>query len=168
MRRSTLGLGLEGPEYMAWLDQSPERHDTALMGATTYRLMSDFAATSGDPSFAQLTEMSKVVLLLDAEEPVGVGEHALGRPGPGRGRAVDEGRWRPPLRTMGSLTLCRRCSTQASERRSAHLNCGRIVRSARNTMSGVSRSQPGRSPREPYETSTAEDLLRRHARRATC
>jgi hypothetical protein len=57
---------------------------------------------------------------------------------------------------------------QAAERRSAHLNCGRSVRSARNTVSGVNRSQPGRSPREPYETSTADDLLRRHARRATC
>ena len=42
--------GLEGPEYLAWLDQSPERHYTALMGATTYRLMSDFAATSDDPA----------------------------------------------------------------------------------------------------------------------
>jgi hypothetical protein len=60
--------------------------------------MSDFAATSDDPSFAQLTELSKVVFSsLDAEEPVGVGEHALGRPGPGRDRAVDEGGGRPPV-----------------------------------------------------------------------
>ena len=35
--------GLEGPEYLAWLDQSPERNYTTLMGATTYRLMSGFA-----------------------------------------------------------------------------------------------------------------------------
>src|SRR5258705_11902093 len=53
--------GLEGPEYLAWLNQSPERSYTTLMGATTYRLMSGFAATSDDDSFAQLTEMSKVV-----------------------------------------------------------------------------------------------------------
>ena len=33
--------GLEGPEYLAWLDQSPERHYTAMMGTTTYRLMSE-------------------------------------------------------------------------------------------------------------------------------
>ena len=33
--------GLQGPEYLAWLDQSPERHYTAMMGATTYRLMSE-------------------------------------------------------------------------------------------------------------------------------
>jgi len=53
--------GLEGPEYVAWLDQSPERSYTTLMGATTYRLMSAFAATSDDDSFEQLSEMSKVV-----------------------------------------------------------------------------------------------------------
>ena len=36
--------GLAGPEYLAWLDQSPERDHTVLMGATTYRLMAGFAA----------------------------------------------------------------------------------------------------------------------------
>src|SRR6188472_4394089 len=36
--------GLEGPEYLAWLGESPERDYTVLMGATTYRLMSGFAA----------------------------------------------------------------------------------------------------------------------------
>src|SRR5262245_10881812 len=34
--------GLEGPEYLDWLGQQPEV--TYLMGATTYRLMSGFAA----------------------------------------------------------------------------------------------------------------------------
>jgi dihydrofolate reductase len=98
--------GLEGPEYLAWLDQSPERHYTAVMGATTYRLMSDFAATSDDPSFAQLTEMSKVVFS-SPEEPVGVGQHALGRPGPVEAVRSMKEAGAPPLRTIGSLTLCR-------------------------------------------------------------
>jgi hypothetical protein len=34
--------GLQGPEYLAWLDEQPEV--TYLMGANTYRLMSGFAA----------------------------------------------------------------------------------------------------------------------------
>ena len=34
--------GLQGPEYLAWLDEQPEA--TFLMGANTYRLMSGFAA----------------------------------------------------------------------------------------------------------------------------
>ena len=38
--------GLEGPEYLAWLGQQPERDFTILMGANTYRLMSGFATES--------------------------------------------------------------------------------------------------------------------------
>jgi hypothetical protein len=40
--------GLEGPEYLAWLGESPEADYTVLMGANTYRLMSGFAA-DGEP-----------------------------------------------------------------------------------------------------------------------
>src|ERR1700730_14018456 len=36
--------GLEGPEYLGWLEASPEADYTVLMGATTYRTMSGFAA----------------------------------------------------------------------------------------------------------------------------
>src|SRR4051812_48825200 len=36
--------GLQGPEYLAWLGDQPERGYTVLMGANTYRLMSGFAA----------------------------------------------------------------------------------------------------------------------------
>jgi dihydrofolate reductase len=32
--------GLQGPEYLAWLGQSPEADYTVLMGATTYRVIS--------------------------------------------------------------------------------------------------------------------------------
>jgi RibD C-terminal domain len=35
--------GLQGPEYLAWLGEQPERDYTILMGANTYRLMSGFA-----------------------------------------------------------------------------------------------------------------------------
>ena len=38
--------GLEGPEYLAWLDQRPDRDYTVLMGATTYRLMYGFASAA--------------------------------------------------------------------------------------------------------------------------
>ena len=36
--------GMEGPEYLAWLEEDAEHEHTVLMGATTYRLMSGFAA----------------------------------------------------------------------------------------------------------------------------
>jgi dihydrofolate reductase len=99
--------GLEGPEYLAWLDQSPERHYTALMGATTYRLMSDFAATSDDPSFAQLTEMSKVVFSSTLKNPLAWANTRLVDQHPVEAIRSMKEAGDPSLRTLGSLTLCR-------------------------------------------------------------
>jgi dihydrofolate reductase len=99
--------GLEGPEYLAWLDQSPERHYTALMGATTYRLMSDFAATSDDPSFAQLTEMSKVVFSSTLKNPLAWANTRLVDQDPVEAVRSMKEDGAHPLRTIGSLTLCR-------------------------------------------------------------
>src|ERR671916_177645 len=39
--------GLEGPEYLAWLEDQPEADYTLLIGANTYRLMSGLVG--GDP-----------------------------------------------------------------------------------------------------------------------
>jgi dihydrofolate reductase len=99
--------GLEGPEYLAWLDQSPDRDHTILMGATTYRLMSHFATTSEDPSFAQLTNTSKVVFSSTLENPLAWANTRLID-----GDAVQAVRTMKendngPMRTIGSLTLCR-------------------------------------------------------------
>jgi hypothetical protein len=53
--------GLEGPEYLGWLEEEGEHERTVLMGATTYRLMSGFAADLPDESgMAALTAMPKV------------------------------------------------------------------------------------------------------------
>ena len=43
--------GLEGPEYLQWLDEQPERDYTLLMGATTYRLMWGFASEAPEVGF---------------------------------------------------------------------------------------------------------------------
>ena len=99
--------GLEGPEYLAWLDQSPEGDYTTLMGATTYRLMSGFAATSDDDSFAQLTEMSKVVFSSTLEEPLAWANTRLVEDDPVEAVRSLKGEGTPGLRTLGSLTLCR-------------------------------------------------------------
>jgi dihydrofolate reductase len=98
--------GLEGPEYLGWLDQSPERDYTTLMGATTYRLMSDFAATSDDSSLAELTEMSKVVFSSTLKEPLAWANTRLVGQDPVEAvRSMKDGT--RSLRTLGSLTLCR-------------------------------------------------------------
>jgi dihydrofolate reductase len=99
--------GLEGPEYLAWLDQSPEGGYTTLMGATTYRLMSGFAATSDDDGLAQLTETPKVVFSSTLEEPLGWANTRLVADDPVETvRSLKTGS-APGLRTIGSLTLCR-------------------------------------------------------------
>jgi dihydrofolate reductase len=98
--------GLEGPEYMGWLDEQEEH--TALMGATTYRLMSGFAEQMPDePGLAGLTAAPKVVFSSTLEEPLSWANTELVR-----GDAVkaveamkqEAGR---PMRTIGSLALSR-------------------------------------------------------------
>src|SRR5437762_1682505 len=60
--------GLQGPEYLAWLGERPERDYTLLMGANTYRLMYGFASApeanftdEERGSIAELARLSKVV-----------------------------------------------------------------------------------------------------------
>jgi dihydrofolate reductase len=71
--------GLEGPEYLAWLEEQPEV--TYLMGANTYRLMSGFSAgelPAGTDEFTEdeqdsidgLTRATKIVFSTTLEEPL--------------------------------------------------------------------------------------------------
>ena len=73
--------GLEGPEYLGWLEALPEKDHEVLMGATTYRLMSQMsaaAATEGQDeyrpeeadSLTGLDAMSKVVFSSTLTEPL--------------------------------------------------------------------------------------------------
>ncbi|HJR92674.1 MAG TPA: dihydrofolate reductase family protein [Acidimicrobiia bacterium] len=109
--------GLQGPEYLDWLDQRPDRDSTILMGANTYRLMSGFATgseaseseqtTDEDASISELSEASKVVFSSTLEAPLSwantwlVTGDAV--------KAVEEMKQNgtTPMTTLGSLTLCR-------------------------------------------------------------
>ncbi|MCB8983550.1 MAG: dihydrofolate reductase family protein [Ardenticatenaceae bacterium] len=110
--------GLQGPEYLAWLDQAPERDYTILMGANTYRLMSGFAAASAtsetaesstdeEATFSELAKAFKVVFSSTLQPPL---------PWPNtrliNGDAVEAVRkmkreGSSSMRTIGSLALCR-------------------------------------------------------------
>jgi dihydrofolate reductase len=109
--------GLEGPEYLGWLDQQPERDYTILMGANTYRLMSGFASQAGaagsdlrseeEASVNHLTSASKVVFSSTLQPPLPWANTRLIS-----GDAVEAVRemkreGNSPLTTLGSLTLCR-------------------------------------------------------------
>lgn len=96
--------GLEGPEYLAWLEASPEADWPILMGATTYRLMSGFAETESEGVEA-LTAMSKVVFSSTLSEPLSWANTRLVATDPVQ--AVREMKRSGSLRTLGSLTLCR-------------------------------------------------------------
>ena len=98
--------GLEGPEYLTWLEEAPERNDTVLMGATTYRLMSEFAAADAE-GVGALNEVPKVVFSSTLEEPLSWPNTRLVR-----GDAVEAVKsmkrdGASAMRTLGSLTLCR-------------------------------------------------------------
>jgi len=97
--------GLEGPEYLAWLGQQPEADYTVLMGATTYRVMSGFAA-EGEPGTAALAGMSKVVFSATLKEPLSWANTQLMADDPVEAVREMKDKGRKSMRTIGSLTLC--------------------------------------------------------------
>jgi dihydrofolate reductase len=98
--------GLQGPEYLAWLEQSPESEYVTLMGAHTYRLMHSFAK-EGEPGTDVLGGMSKVVFSNTLTEPLAWENSTLVA-----GNAVEAVRKMKQhgdrsMRTIGSVSLCR-------------------------------------------------------------
>jgi dihydrofolate reductase len=98
--------GLEGPEYLGWLGEQPERDWTLLMGATTYRLMSDFA-TGGEPGVDPVTAASKVVFSSTLTEPLTWAHSRLVAGDPVEAVRAMKQADGPSMRTIGSLTLSR-------------------------------------------------------------
>jgi dihydrofolate reductase len=98
--------GLEGPEYLAWLAEQPEAGYTVLMGATTYRLMSAFAA-AGEPGIDALAGIPKVVFSTTLSEPLSWANTRLVAQDPVEAVREMKDKAARPMRTIGSLTLCR-------------------------------------------------------------
>jgi dihydrofolate reductase len=98
--------GLEGPEYLAWLRQQPEGDYTVLMGATTYRVMSKFAA-QGEPGTDALAGMAKVVFSTTLSEPLSWPNTQLVAQDPVEAVGEMKAKGPEPMRTIGSITLCR-------------------------------------------------------------
>jgi dihydrofolate reductase len=98
--------GLQGPEYLAWLREQPEADYTVLMGATTYRVMSRFAA-EGEPGTNELASLSKVVFSKTLSGPLAWANTHLVAQDPAEAvrEMKDEGS--KSMRTIGSLTVCR-------------------------------------------------------------
>jgi len=99
--------GLQGPEYLGWLGAQPEAEHTVLMGANTYRLMSGFAA-AGEPGTDALAGMTKVVFSRSLRAPLEWrNTHLVARDAVEAVRDLKATGGGSPMRTMGSVALCR-------------------------------------------------------------
>jgi dihydrofolate reductase len=98
--------GMGGPEYFAWLEKDAATTYTLLMGATTYRLFAGFA-DSGEEDVSGLAALEKVVFSSTLEEPLAWANTRLvtGDAVPAVRDMKQDGDL--PLRTIGSLSLCR-------------------------------------------------------------
>jgi dihydrofolate reductase len=108
--------GLQGPEYLAWLEEQPEV--TYLMGAKTYRLMSGFAAgeaPAGQDEFnadeaesvGGLARAAKVVFSTSLEEPLTWANASLVRDDAVEAVRAMKEQGSGLLSTIGSISLCR-------------------------------------------------------------
>jgi dihydrofolate reductase len=108
--------GLQGPEYLAWLDEQPDA--TLLMGANTYRLMSGFAAgktPAGTDEFTadekasvdELTRASKVVFSASLEGPLTWANATLVRDDAVAVVQTMKESGSGLMSTIGSISLCR-------------------------------------------------------------
>lgn len=108
--------GLEGPEYLAWLGERPDRDYTLLMGANTYRLMYSFATepeksnpnatAEEEAATSELTRHPKIVFSSTLTDPLPWANTRLVT-----GDAVEAvrslKREGTNMSTIGSLSLCR-------------------------------------------------------------
>lgn len=105
--------GLEGPEYLAWLEKENERNYTFLMGANTYHLMYEFARQAETLEANEqaandvLARAPKVVFSSTLQDPLPWANTRLIS-----GDAVEAVKelkrdGNRPLSTLGSVSLCR-------------------------------------------------------------
>ena len=97
--------GMESPEYLSWLGEQPEH--TVLMGATTYQLMAQFAATGEEGVDQMLTQQSKVVFSSTLTEPLAWANTQLITTDAVQAVHAMKQNNSIQMRTLGSVSLCR-------------------------------------------------------------
>ncbi|WP_407358984.1 dihydrofolate reductase family protein [Microbacterium sp. LTA6] len=98
--------GMESPGYLEWLEGAPDKDDPLLMGAKTYRVMSKLTA-GGEPGTDVLNGIPKYVFSSSLAEPLTWENSTLVREDAvAYVRRLKEDSDRP-LRTIGSIALCR-------------------------------------------------------------
>ena len=109
--------GLEGPEYLGWLEEQSEHDYEVLLGATTYRVMSQMSSEAAGgqgeyrpdeaDSLTGLDAVPKVVFSSTLTEPLSWPNTRLVGTDPVEAVRAMKRDGSTPMRTLGSLTLCR-------------------------------------------------------------
>lgn len=99
--------GFDGPEMFQHFDEDGAKDHVLVMGATTYRLMSEIVSGADDPMSTRMNEVDKVVFSSTLDEPLTWSNSRLVRTDAvSEIKAMKEGGG-PPIRTLGSLSLSR-------------------------------------------------------------
>jgi dihydrofolate reductase len=97
--------GKEGPELMAWLDEKLAEDQVMVMGAATYRMMSEIVTQGDDPTFARMADIPKVVFSSTLEAPLTwANTELVAEDGVTAVRRMKDER-EAPIRTLGSISL---------------------------------------------------------------
>jgi dihydrofolate reductase len=101
--------GLQGPEYLGWLAEAPERDYSILMGANTYRLMSEMGGESSDEeaSMSELANAAKVVFSSTLQPPLSWPNTRLISTDAVEAVRQMKREGNSSMRTVGSISLCR-------------------------------------------------------------
>ncbi len=97
--------GKEGPELMGWLEQKLAEDHVIVMGANTYRTMSQIVAEHDDPTFARMAEIRKVVFSTTLEPPLAWTNTELVAEDAVTVLRTMKQEGSLPMRTMGSISL---------------------------------------------------------------
>jgi dihydrofolate reductase len=106
-RNSPAYFGYPGPDLQAWIDEQLARPHVMLMGSNTYRAMAEITAGGGDPTFARMDELPKVVFSKSLEPPLTWTNTALVSEDVATAVPAMKNEPGDPLRVIGSLTLVR-------------------------------------------------------------
>lgn len=109
--------GLEGPEYLTWLEEQPESQYPLVMGANTYRVLSEMSGSAADSqsdfssdeteTFTGLDAIEKTVFSTTLREPLAWPNTELIQTDAVAAMGELKRTRNKPMRTIGSLSMVR-------------------------------------------------------------
>jgi dihydrofolate reductase len=100
--------GKEGPELFAWLEEKLAEDHIIVMGANTYRTMSQIVAEAEDPTFARMAEIPKKVFSSTLRPPLTWANTEIIDEDVATALRRMKADGTAPIRTLGSISLNKR------------------------------------------------------------